>query len=176
MRGASCNSYYSIVNWRWSVSVAKDSATVRGHLHTVADNITTMLVSLLLMLSIFASLYDLRTRRIPNWVTLPLLIAGLIAHFPGTVELWLVCLALESAWAMSWMGGGDTKLWMAMFWILPPNWIQEATVTMLTALFITGLIQLIWRRLRKQAVLGVQRPGAWRTIPFAAWLFFLHAY
>ncbi|MBI5955092.1 MAG: prepilin peptidase [Chloroflexi bacterium] len=29
------------------------------------------------------SLCDLRTRRIPNWYTLPILLAGFIAHFPG---------------------------------------------------------------------------------------------
>ena len=33
------------------------------------------------------SLYDLKTRRIPNWATIPMVIAGLIVHFPGTVTL-----------------------------------------------------------------------------------------
>lgn len=36
-----------------------------------------MLWIALLLLTIFVSLYDLRTRRIPNWVTIPLFLAGL---------------------------------------------------------------------------------------------------
>jgi Flp pilus assembly protein protease CpaA len=65
------------------------------------------------------SLYDLRTRRIPNWYTLPLILAGMIAHFPGSLELWLASLALLSAWASHWVGAGDTKLWIALLWALP---------------------------------------------------------
>ena len=41
------------------------------------------------------SLYDLRTHRIPNWCTLPLIIAGMIANFPGHMNLWLACFLLE---------------------------------------------------------------------------------
>ena len=135
-----------------------------------------MLAWLLLMLSIFISLYDLRTKRIPNWVTLPLLIAGVIAQFPGTVELSFVCVALWSAWTMGWMGGGDAKLWMALLWMTPSEWTGEAIIVMFTTLFVTGLIQLLWRSVRKQPGTGIQSPGAWRTIPFAIWLVWRHAY
>jgi hypothetical protein len=43
--------------------------------------------------------YDLRTRRIPNWVTLSVLAAGFTAHLPGNLDLWLACMALAAAWA-----------------------------------------------------------------------------
>ena len=135
-----------------------------------------MLPWLLVMLSISISLYDLRTKRIPNWVTLPLMVAGLIAHFPGTVELLLMCMALWLAWTMGWMGGGDAKLWMALLWMIPSEWTQEGIVAMLTILLITGLIQLLWRSVRKKPGIGIQNPGAWRTIPFAIWLVLWHAH
>ena len=43
----------------------------------------------LLVYLIAVSMYDLRTRRIPNWSTYPLILAGMIAHFPGHMDLWL---------------------------------------------------------------------------------------
>jgi Flp pilus assembly protein protease CpaA len=48
----------------------------------------------LLIYLLAVSLYNLRTRRIPNWCTLPVIIAGLIAHFPGSIDLWLACFSL----------------------------------------------------------------------------------
>jgi Flp pilus assembly protein protease CpaA len=66
----------------------------------------------LLIFILAVSLYDWRTRRIPNWCTLPVIMAGMIAHFPGSLDLWLACFLLVSAWSGGWMGAGDVKLWM----------------------------------------------------------------
>jgi len=65
------------------------------------------------------SLYALRTRRIPNRYTLPLILAGMVYRFPGHLDVWLASFALLSAWASDWMGAGDVKLWMALLWALP---------------------------------------------------------
>src|SRR5260221_313708 len=73
----------------------------------------------LLFYILAVSLYDLRTRRISNWCTLPVIIAGMIANFPGHMDLWLACFMLVSSWASGWMGAGDVKLWMAVLWALP---------------------------------------------------------
>jgi len=53
------------------------------------------------------SLYDLRTRRIPNWATFPLILAGLIAHFPGYPDIWFASIGLFLSWANGWMGAGE---------------------------------------------------------------------
>ncbi len=67
-----------------------------------------MLWPILFTLTIFVSLYDLRTQRIPNWVTLPLLIAGLIVHFPGVNETMLASAILVIAFSSGWMGFLDS--------------------------------------------------------------------
>ena len=73
------------------------------------------MASLLIYLLVI-SLYDLRTHRIPNWYTIPLILAGMVAHFPGSMDLWLACCLLLFAWASGGMGAGDVKLWMAVLW------------------------------------------------------------
>jgi Flp pilus assembly protein protease CpaA len=64
-----------------------------------------------LFLYVFAiSLYDLRTRRIPNWYTIPILMIGMLVNFPGTPGLWLASFILFAAWDGHWMGAGDVTL------------------------------------------------------------------
>lgn len=120
------------------------------------------------------SLYDLRVRRIPNWATLPLILAGLAAHFPGTPDVWFASLGLFLAWSIGWMGAGDAKLWMALLWALPVEISTQAFPLMFLAFFITGLIQLAWRWIRKQPVTNLLTPGAWRTIPFLLLCWYAH--
>ena len=120
------------------------------------------------------SLYDLRTRRIPNWYTLPLIIAGMAAHFPGHLDLWLASLALLSAWASDWMGAGDVKLWIALLWALPVEFSSQVLLIMFAAFFLTSLIQILWRIARKQSPIHSLTPGAWRTIPFILLCWYVH--
>lgn len=80
----------------------------------------------LLLYAFLLSLYDLRTRRIPNWATLPLILAGLAAHFPNHPEIWLGSLGLFLAWSVGWMGAGDAKLWIALLWALPLEMSAQA--------------------------------------------------
>lgn len=129
-----------------------------------------MLPVLLLVLVIAVSLYDLRTGRVPNGVTLPILAAGLLINLPGPTLLWLLSLVLYAAWQAGWMAGGDAKLWLGILWLLP-----DSTPLMLFATFFaTGLLQLILRRLKRQPLTGVRSPGAWRTIPFLLWSLYVH--
>jgi Flp pilus assembly protein protease CpaA len=69
----------------------------------------------LLLYTLALSLYDLRTGKVPNWATLPLLGAGFLAHFPGTFPVWIASLFVFTAWHYHQMGAGDAKLWMALF-------------------------------------------------------------
>ncbi len=120
------------------------------------------------------SLYDRRTRHIPNWCTLPVIIAGIIAHFPGPIDLWLACFLLVSAWAGGWMGAGDVKLWFALLWALPLEGSPHALLFMFISFFISGLVQIAWRVIWKQLVTDVKSPAAWRTLPFLLLYWYVH--
>ena len=128
----------------------------------------------LLFYLLAVTLYDLRTHRIPNWCTLPIIIAGMIAHFPGYTDLWLACFLLLTAWSGGWMGAGDVKLWMAILWVLPASNIPSLILLMSLSFFITGVFQFIWRFFQKQSLTGMKSPAAWRTIPFLLMVWYVH--
>lgn len=129
-----------------------------------------MISFFLLLLVIALSIYDYRTRRVPNGVTLPLLVIGMGLHFPGAPETWTGTALLFTFWHVGVLGGGDAKLWMAFLWLAPPNLAHPAFVVLFGSICITALAQMLWRKLRGQPVIGVKTPGAWRAIPFALWL------
>ena len=127
---------------------------------------------LLLALVLAASLYDLRTRRIPNWVTLPLLAAGMALHLPGSSALWIACLLLVLAWWARAFGTGDLKLYLALLWLIPPEQSATAFVLLVLVHLVTGVgpgLYLALRRLPRD----VSRPAAWRSVPFVLALFFI---
>lgn len=120
------------------------------------------------------SLYDLRTRFIPNWYTVPMIIAGMIVHFPGHPDLWFAGFILLLAWSRNYMGAGDVKLWLAVLWALPAEGSLQALLLMAISFFVTGLAQLIFRMSRKQQLTHQLTPGAWRTIPFILLSWYAH--
>ena len=128
----------------------------------------------LLMYLVVVSVYDLREHRIPNWCTLPLIAAGLVAHFPGYVDLWLVCLMLVSAWSSGWMGAGDVKLWMAVLWALPDTYIPSLILLVSMSFLLTSVAQMLWRLLRRQTIRGTKSPAAWRAVPFLLMFWYVH--
>ncbi|GAB4577515.1 MAG: hypothetical protein Fur0022_02460 [Anaerolineales bacterium] len=125
---------------------------------------------LLLLLTLTLSFYDFRTRRVPNWVTLPLLLAGMVIHAPGTMETWLGTALLFTFWRFEALGGGDAKLWMALLWLAPPGLARASFFVLFGSILLTAFAQLLLRKVRGQAVTGHKTPGAWRAIPFAVWL------
>ena len=110
------------------------------------------------------SLYDLRTGKIPNWATLPLLGLGIILHFPGSPELWLGCGLLFAAWRSGQMGAGDAKLWMMLFWNVPPD--EQDMLFFFLTLLLTATLQIGYRQLRGKPISGLRSPAAWRAIPY----------
>ena len=128
----------------------------------------------LLVYLLAVSLYDLRTHRIPNWCTLPLIIAGMVAHFPGYIDLWLACLMLLSAWSGGWMGAGDVKLWMAVLWSLPDTNIPSLIPLVFLSFLLTGMVQMLWRFIHRQTLSGTKSPAAWRVIPFLVMVCYAH--
>lgn len=128
----------------------------------------------LLLYLLVINLYDLRTHRIPNWCTLPLIFAGFLIHFPGYLDLWLASFLLTLAWSGGWMGAGDVKLWMALLWILPESNFPSQTLLMVLSFLFTGTVQLIWKLIQKQPISGLRSPAAWRTIPFLLVFWYVH--
>lgn len=128
----------------------------------------------LLFYLLAVTVYDLRTQHIPNWSTYPLILAGMFAHFPGHMDLWLACILLFFAWASGWMGAGDVKLWMAILWALPDSNIPSLILLVFLSFLITSILQLFLRMFQKQSLIGTNSPAAWRTIPFLLMVWHVH--
>ena len=114
--------------------------------------------------------YDHKHRRISNKITLTLLVGFMAINFPGATEAWLGCCFLLIGWYSGWLGGGDAKLWMALLWSAPAAVVGDALRVIFLTFVLTGILQMIWRKLRKQPVIGVRSPGAWRVVPYTIWL------
>jgi Flp pilus assembly protein protease CpaA len=131
-----------------------------------------------LAVAVAAAVIDFRTRRVPNVLTLPAMAAGLLVRFPP--DLWILGLVVLFflLWRAGVWGGGDAKLWMAMAFWTPSGRGAEAWLVFGIVAVATGMAALVFLIARNPAhhrpalenVLGVRRPGAWQTIPYAVWL------
>ena len=128
----------------------------------------------LLPYTLALSLYDLRTGKVPNWVTLPLLAAGFLAHYPGTFPVWIASLFVFTAWYYRQMGAGDAKLWMALSWAIPPEQSADIPFILFASLLGTALLQTLFRALTHRPLRGQRSPAAWRAIPFILWSLFAY--
>ena len=128
----------------------------------------------LFTLVILISLYDLKYRKIPNLVTLPLMLLGLYVGFPGNPIIWIASAFIFSAWRSGFMGGGDAKLWIGLLWCLS-SFGDNVVVWMFVAWMVTGVSQIVMRALsQKRLAVGFRTAGAWRTVVFIGLLAYLH--
>lgn len=133
-----------------------------------------MMFPFLFVLVILISLYDLKYRKVPNWVTGPLMLLGLSVNLPGNPLIWVASAFVFSAWKSGFIGGGDAKLWMGLLWCLS-SFGEQVVVWMFVALLVTGVAQITVRIIsQKSAVVGFKTPGAWRTVVFMGLLAYLH--
>ena len=123
------------------------------------------------------SLYDLKYRTVPNWVSLPLMLVGfIIAGFPGNPVLWIGSVFIFQAWRLGVIGGGDAKLWIGLLWCLFSFTGEGILVLMSVSLVITGLAQLAVRACTRQEVqTSIKTPGAWRAVVFMGCLAYLNS-
>ena len=125
-------------------------------------------------LVILLSLYDLEYRKIPNLVTLPLMLLGLYVGFPGNPIIWAASAIIFSAWKSGFMGGGDAKLWIGLLWCLS-TFGDNVVIWMFCALMLTGVAQMVVRALsQKRLLAGFKTAGAWRTVVFMGLLVYLN--
>ena len=97
-----------------------------------------------------ATFTDLRSRRIPNWLVVPFLVAGLLlsgvrfgwhglAHSFGGLALGLAIFGIPAV--MGGMGMGDVKLCAAIgAWI----WSQQLFVALVVTAMAGGIMALAW--------------------------------
>lgn len=125
----------------------------------------------LVLLCLFVTLYDFQYHRVPNWITLPLMLIGLVANFPGTPALCFGSLLLLAAWGSGWMGGGDVKLWVGLLWCTFSFCGDVVVLFMFITLIVTSMAQILARVLmKKKDVMGIKLPGAWRSLAFLIFL------
>jgi Flp pilus assembly protein protease CpaA len=128
----------------------------------------------LFALVILISLYDLKYHKIPNWLTLPLMLLGFYVSFPGNPVIWIASSFIFSAWKFRFMGGGDAKLWIGLLWCLS-SFGDNVVIWMFAALMLTGVAQIVVRALsQKRVAIGFRTAGAWRTVVFIGLLAYLH--
>jgi len=105
-------------------------------------------------LFVWIALNDLKTRRVPNLVTYPLIAIGVvhaIAHGDGSFLLyWVVVFSL---WTTRFMGGGDAKLLMGLLGLFPD---LELAWLMAASILATGIPYLLYKYRHE-----------WRTVPSA---------
>jgi Flp pilus assembly protein protease CpaA len=132
-----------------------------------------MMFIFLFPLVLVLSLYDLKCRRIPNLVTLPLILWGFHVSFPGNPVLWISSAMIFSAWKSGFLGGGDAKLWIGLTWCLY-SFSQNAVVLMFVALMVTAIAQILVRLLfTKKLSMGFRTAGSWRAVVFMGLLAYL---
>jgi len=100
------------------------------------------------------SVNDFKTRLVPNAITYPLMLIGLVRAIAFRDGIFLLYWAvLFTLWTVRFMGGGDAKLLMGLFGLYPDFqlvWFVAASI------IVTGLPYLAYKYRRE-----------WRTIPRA---------
>ena len=112
-------------------------------MHTIAWRATVAVLAV-------ATFTDLRSRRIPNWLVLPYMVAGIVVQgwFHGWHGIWQSCAGLGLGGAlfgvlaaMGGMGMGDVKLCAAIgAWIGPSQLLVALVVTGMAG----GVMALCW--------------------------------
>ena len=126
-----------------------------------------------LAITLIASDTDFRSRRIPNALTLPALLAAFVAHalmggWPSVQQTLLGALVagglLLPGWLMGWMGAGDVKLMAAVgAWLA---WPQSLTAT-LVSLIAGGVFALavaMRHRALGRSLKGALSMGMWAAV------------
>jgi prepilin peptidase CpaA len=128
-----------------------------------------------------AAATDARTGRIPNWLTLPLVLAGVALQTAsrGTAGLLLALIGLTICGALPWLlhrgtqgkaiGGGDVKLFAGLGAVVGPFVGLEIQLSAFLLLGVFALIQLafrgdLFRVLRNSLYLAVNPllPAKWK--------------
>ncbi|HEY4932997.1 MAG TPA: A24 family peptidase [Terriglobales bacterium] len=125
-----------------------------------------VLLSIALALSVAAAAIDVKQRRIPNWLTYPGIISGLVLRslllgWKGTASALAGC-ALAGGifllfYAVRAMGAGDVKLVASLGSLLGPS---DAVVMLLATAICGGVMAIVYAVYRKRARVTFVNLGA----------------
>jgi hypothetical protein len=87
-----------------------------------------------------------------------------VLHYPGVLEVWVASLLVVAAWRARLTGGGDAKLWIALFWLTPTVMASWSLAVFAGSMLLTVLGQKL--HLHLQHIEPKPGPAAWRTLPF----------
>ncbi|MBI2863993.1 MAG: prepilin peptidase [Chloroflexi bacterium] len=112
-------------------------------------------IVLLVILLAYATVTDLRQRRIPNRVTLPMLVGGLalriVAGGQSSIVVGLVGAGLALAimlgpFVLNWIGAGDVKMSLAIGALMGPDFVFAALLFASLAAGVIAVADLVYRR------------------------------
>lgn len=137
-------------------------------------NVPLWVVAPVIVIATLAAQADVRTRRIPNHLTLPAIVIALVSHLvlrgpsglaDSATGMAIAGVALLPGWLMRWMGAGDVKLVAALgAWFGMPL----AVVMLLLSLVAGGVCSLVLavrRRVLFRALHGAAALGAMALAP-----------
>lgn len=127
-------------------------------------NVTEMLAIALIALSLIAAWWDIRHRRIPNWLTISGLVIAFALRSPaglGSVTAGILGAVLAFGLALPFfavggLGGGDVKLLAAVGAFLGPAHLALALVVMALAGGLMAVVTVVRHRAYKRTLLNVR--------------------
>ena len=136
-------------------------------------NVPLWVVAPVLVIATLAARADVRTRRIPNHLTLPAIAIALASHLvlrgpsglaDSATGMAIAGIALLPGWLMKWMGAGDVKLVAALgAWFGMPL----AVVMLLLSLVAGGVCSLALAVRRRVVVKALQGAATLGTMALA---------
>lgn len=113
------------------------------------------------------SIWDVRTARIPNWLTFPVMLgAGIWRLYQGVWIVLPIWVLLYVIWRVNIVGGGDAKLLMGLFALFPTF---EFAFLFAVVVLVVSLPLLYrkhwWRRPAEMAQGVVQRINSGQIFP-----------
>jgi Flp pilus assembly protein protease CpaA len=102
------------------------------------------------------AVWDWRRGIIPNWLTLPVMLAaGGVRLYQGHLYVLAIWVLLYVIWRLNIMGGGDTKLLMGLFALFPTYEFALLFSVLVLAALTPTLIVRHWGKRPADLVVGV---------------------
>ena len=115
----------------------------------------TATMILLVILLAYATVTDLRQRRIPNRITLPMLVGGLVLRVVvggqagltvGLIGAGLALAIMIGPFVLRWVGAGDVKMSMAVGGLMGPDFVIAALLFASLAAGVIAVADILHKR------------------------------
>jgi Flp pilus assembly protein protease CpaA len=106
---------------------------------------------ILFLMVTLVSLYDLKYHKVPNWITLPLILIGFAFGFPGSPVLWIGSIFIFQAWMIGLIGRRRETLGGIVV-VLIHLAGEKMLLVMSISLMVTRLAQILVRAITKKKI------------------------